>query len=76
MYAFFPNYDTKDERGERGEGMSDWNQQAAPNNNLSPKTIRTSKFVGKNGDQEFSEELSDGGERDQVIQKQVRENRK
>jgi hypothetical protein len=76
VYAFSPYYDTKDERGEWGEGMSDWNQQAAPNNNLSPKTIRTSKFVGKKGEQEFSEELSDGGERDQVIQKQEKKKRK
>ncbi len=26
--------------------MADWNEQAAPNNNLPSKTIRTSKLVG------------------------------
>lgn len=25
-----------------GNGMSDWNEQAAPNNNLPPSTIRSS----------------------------------
>jgi hypothetical protein len=54
--------------------MSDWNEQSAPNNNLNPATIRTSKLVGKKGlqEHEFSEELSDGGERDDVIQKQLK----
>lgn len=52
--------------------MSDWNEQAAPNNNLSPKTIRTSKLVGKNNTPEFSEELADGGERDDIINKQLK----
>jgi hypothetical protein len=56
--------------------MSDWNQQAAPNNNLSPKTIRTSKFVGKQDQHEFSEELSDGGERNEMIKGQSRNNKK
>ena len=54
--------------------MSDWNEQGAPNNNLSPKTIRTSKLVGKqpSNTHEFSEELADGGERDDVINKQLK----
>lgn len=54
--------------------MSDWNKQAAPNNNLSSETIRTSNFVhNKKGDEHaFSEELSDGGERDQNIKNQMR----
>ncbi|MEH7119587.1 hypothetical protein V7128_19535 [Neobacillus vireti] len=50
--------------------MSDWNEQAAPNNNLAPKTLKTGEFVGKEAAHEFSEELSDGGERDQFIQRQ------
>jgi hypothetical protein len=29
--------------------MSDWNEQAAPNNNLNPATILNSKLVGKEG---------------------------
>jgi hypothetical protein len=29
--------------------MSDWNEQAAPNNNLSSATIRKSKLVGEEG---------------------------
>ena len=51
--------------------MGDWNEQSAPNNNLHADTIRTSKQVGKTGknDHEFSEELSDGGERNQTIAK-------
>ncbi|MDQ0230375.1 hypothetical protein J2S19_001629 [Metabacillus malikii] len=28
--------------------MSDWNEQAAPNNNLSARTLRTSKLVDQN----------------------------
>lgn len=52
--------------------MGDWNEQAAPNNNLTAGTIQTSKLVGKKGiaSHEFSEELSDGGERDEIIKKQ------
>jgi len=50
--------------------MSDWNEQAAPNNNLAPKTLKTGEFAGNEAAHEFSEELSDGGERDQFIQKQ------
>ncbi|HEY4549002.1 MAG TPA: hypothetical protein VIG98_01840 [Bacillus sp. (in: firmicutes)] len=55
--------------------MGDWNEQGAPNNNLSAATIRTSKMVGKEGIQseEFSEELSDGGERNEIISKQLRQ---
>jgi hypothetical protein len=29
--------------------MSDWNEQAAPNNNTPSETIRTSKLIGKEG---------------------------
>ena len=46
-----------------------------PNNNLSAVTIRTSTMVGKEGIQskEFSEELSDGGERNEIISKQLKQ---
>ncbi len=58
--------------------MGDWNEQAAPNNNLTAGTIQTSKLVGKKGigNHEFSEELSDGGERDEIIKKQVKNRKK
>jgi hypothetical protein len=50
--------------------LSDWNEQSAPNNNLKASTIKSSKLVGKKGiqDHEFSEELSDGGERNANIE--------
>ncbi|WP_187373202.1 hypothetical protein [Bacillus rubiinfantis] len=50
--------------------MEKWNEQAAPNNNLLPNTLRTGNFVGKQTTIEFSEELADGGERDQFIERQ------
>lgn len=56
--------------------MGKWNEQGSPNNNLNPQTIATSKLVGKDEKVEFSEELSDGGERDQIIERQVRNNLK
>jgi hypothetical protein len=53
--------------------MKKMNEEAAPNNNLASITIQTSKqIVGKGAEHEFSEELSDNGERDKIIQKQVR----
>lgn len=51
--------------------MGKWNEQAAPNNNLSSKTIKSSNLIGQNNDHEFSEELSDGGERNNFIQNQT-----
>ena len=49
--------------------MGKWNEQAAANNNLPSKTIRSSElFLGNKAGHEFSEELSDGRERDQNIQ--------
>jgi len=49
--------------------MGKWNEQAAPNNNLSSSTIQSSELLlGKKAEHEFSEELSDGGERDKNIQ--------
>ena len=56
--------------------MSDWNEQAAPNNNLNSGIIKTSKLVHnqKGKDHEFSEELSDGGERNKIIEGQKKKN--
>ena len=53
--------------------MAKWNEESAPNNNLTPVTIASSKLVGKDGlqEHEFSEELADGGERDKAIEKQL-----
>jgi hypothetical protein len=45
--------------------MSKLNNEAAPNNNLAPGDLKASKQ--KNEDHEFSEELSDGGERNENI---------
>ena len=55
--------------------MGDWNEQSAPNNNLTAATIRTSKLVGKKGipSEAFSEELSDGGERNEIISQQLKQ---
>jgi hypothetical protein len=48
-----------------------WNEQGAPNNNLPASTIRSSDMLlGEKAEHEFSEELSDGGERDQFIKQQ------
>lgn len=65
--VFYPYSDTKHEVIKMGK----WNEQAAPNNNLPPKTIRSSDMLlGQQADHEFAEELSDGGERDQFIERQ------
>ncbi|WP_180242408.1 hypothetical protein [Bacillus sp. AFS029533] len=49
--------------------MGKWNEQAAANNNLPSSTIRTSELLlGKKADHEFSEDLSDGGERNENIE--------
>ncbi|MFD4706285.1 hypothetical protein ACFWM3_15640 [Gottfriedia sp. NPDC058432] len=49
--------------------MTKWNEQAAANNNLPSSTIRTSELIlGKKADHEFSEDLSDGGERNKNIE--------
>ncbi|MCM3568006.1 hypothetical protein [Neobacillus mesonae] len=53
--------------------MGKWNEQAAPNNNLPPKTLKTGKFIDGLTNPEFSEELSDGGERDQYIERQKKD---
>ncbi|MDQ0860732.1 MULTISPECIES: hypothetical protein [Bacillaceae] len=52
--------------------MGKMNKEAAPNNNLSSKEIRSSKLVSSKheNDYEFSEELADGGERNEIITRQ------
>ncbi|MBS4191405.1 hypothetical protein KHA94_14540 [Bacillus sp. FJAT-49705] len=42
-----------------------WNEEAAPNNNLTSKELRAAKQKNKKYEHEFSEELSDGGERNE-----------
>lgn len=54
----------------RGDNMSDWNEQAAPNNNIPARIVRPFERRDQSVNHEFSEELSDGGERDEFIQKQ------
>jgi hypothetical protein len=49
--------------------MEKWNEQAAPNNNLSSADVEVSKLPH---DHEFSEELSDGMERNETIENQKR----
>ena len=50
--------------------MSKWNEQAAPNNNIPPRMVRPFERHDLQVDHEFSEELSDGGERDEFIKNQ------
>jgi hypothetical protein len=50
--------------------LSDWNEQAAPNNNIPPRIVRPFERRDQSVNHEFSEELSDGGERDEFIQHQ------
>jgi hypothetical protein len=50
--------------------MGDWNEQAAPNNNIPARIIKPFELRDQQVGHEFSEELSDGGERDEFIQKQ------
>ncbi|KGX90437.1 hypothetical protein [Pontibacillus marinus] len=46
-----------------------WNEEAAMNNNLSAETY-------ENEDHEFAEELADGGERNQMAEKQAKAEKK
>lgn len=49
--------------------MGKWNEEAAPNNNLNSVQIKASKLVNSEKEQEFLEELSDGGERNERFNK-------
>jgi hypothetical protein len=67
MYVLLVNSQTNTEVIQMGK----WNEQGAPNNNLPADTIRSSDMLlGEQAEHGFSEELSDGGERDQFIQQQ------
>lgn len=55
--------------------MSKLNNEAAPNNNLSAGDIKASKLVSEKEEHEFSEELSDAGERNEIIEKQEKPTR-
>lgn len=70
MYDSFYFFYTKE--GERRRTMSKLNHEAAPNNNLPPETIRASKMIKptNHSSHEFSEEISDGAERNQIIKQQ------
>jgi hypothetical protein len=46
--------------------MGKWNEEAAPNNNLNPKTISTSKLVDNSAKYEFSKEPYAPGKKDQI----------
>jgi hypothetical protein len=50
--------------------MGDWNEQAAPNNNLTSATIGTSKLVGKEGIKSSSNQTSEV-KGDDVVEKQL-----
>ena len=49
--------------------MGKWNEEAAPNNNLHPIEIKSSKLIENKSEMKFSEELSDGGERNERFNK-------
>lgn len=49
--------------------MGKWNEQAAANNNMTSVEIKSSKLVSNDQEIEFSEELSDGGERNERYNK-------
>jgi hypothetical protein len=52
--------------------MEKWNNQAAPNNNLSAADIEVSKLPNEH---DFSEQLSDGMERNQNIEDLQKKNK-
>jgi hypothetical protein len=52
--------------------MGKWNEQAAPNNNLSSADVDVSRLTEEHN---FSEELSDGMERNEAIEKQRHDKR-
>jgi hypothetical protein len=54
-----------------GYFMEKWNNQAAPNNNLSAADIEVSKLPKEH---DFSEQISDGMERNQNIEELQKKN--
>lgn len=59
---------------EGGKNMKKWNEESAPNNNLAKETIADSMLLEKKGTESlpFTEELSDGGERNESIEQQLK----
>jgi hypothetical protein len=51
--------------------MNDWNEQGAPNNNLTSATIRTSKLVGKEGLHSNESVETGEGKKDDKLEKQL-----
>ncbi|MEH7124019.1 hypothetical protein V7127_12340 [Bacillus sp. JJ1773] len=49
--------------------MGKWNEEAAPNNNMTAVEIKSSKLAIGKQEMEFSEELSDAGERNERFNK-------
>jgi hypothetical protein len=49
--------------------MKKWNEESAPNNNLPAAGIKSSELIGNGEEPQFSEELSDGGERNEMIER-------
>lgn len=47
--------------------MDKWNEEAAPNLNLITEEVQSSNLLSKKQSHEFSEELSDGGERNENL---------
>ncbi|KAB7704061.1 hypothetical protein F9802_19100 [Bacillus aerolatus] len=50
--------------------MGKWNEEAAPNNNLTSTEIQSAMRVDNWQNVEFAEELADGGERNERFKKQ------
>ena len=55
--------------------MRKWNEEAAPNNNMTSADNKYSLRKNKEKAVEFSEELSDGGERNERYENQKNKNR-
>ncbi|MCK6204919.1 hypothetical protein KZX50_05500 [Bacillus infantis] len=53
--------------------MRKWNQESAPNNNLPAAEIKSSELIGNGEELQFSEELSGGGERNEIIERAEKE---
>lgn len=49
--------------------MGKWNEEAAPNNNMNSVQIKASGLENSKQELELSEELSDGGERNERFNK-------
>ncbi|MDQ0214054.1 hypothetical protein J2S13_000449 [Oikeobacillus pervagus] len=54
--------------------MGKWNEEAAPNNQMHSSVIRSSKLIEDKKEEKrgFQEALSDGGERNEIIEQQIK----